>query len=241
MSTIRKCIAGLLFALTAAAAQAAVMLQYSLSTNGGGSFSAPTVVNDGGAGDINPSLGSILSFTSAAIINGTASVTGFPALPQPNFLSGFSVSGVPVPNTILRLEYTQTGIPNASVAVFLSEFNRSGLQNVSATLSSFVSTADNAFGTEVLMASQTVTEPGNCPPNCGGYNFFNGFTPSPTHPSFSQTIRADISFFGGVFGALGVSMGMHDVTGLVVIPVPAAAWLLLSGLGVLGAMTRRRR
>jgi hypothetical protein len=219
--------AGCLAAILAGSpAQAAVMLQVSFSTNGGGIFSAPVVVNDGGIGDLNTAAGAVLSIASAGGISGNASVTGSPALPLPNISAGFSVNGVPVPNTILRLEFSQTGIPNAQAAQFLNGFSLSGLQNVNTTISSFISPSDTAFGTDVLLASQTFT-------STDGFNFINSFTPSSTSTSYAETIRADISFVGGVFGSVGGAMAMTAVSE----PMTIA----LLGAGLLGLALVRRR
>jgi hypothetical protein len=49
-----------------------------------------------------------------------------------------------------------------------------------------------------------------------------------------------LSFEAQTAGSLNVHSGLDNVAITTVVPLPAAAWLLLSGLGLLGALQRRR-
>lgn len=113
---------------------------------------------------------------------------------------------------------------------------------VSLTQSGFVDVFDDLDGQGNLLASISLS------PNAGNCSGLGDFCPfSPAGIAFSGTAKSVA--FGGVanqivFDDITFGSSIPDPDnggGLTPIPLPAAGWLMLAGLGGLGALSRRRR
>ena len=96
-------------------AAAALMMRALISTDGGATFATVGSTSDGGPNDFNPNAGGLMSFySSGGITTIMPTAIGNPMTAYPSFSVAFNASGTAAVNSILRIEYTQTDIPNSA-------------------------------------------------------------------------------------------------------------------------------
>ncbi len=195
------------------------------------SFAAPVTLTFEGAN----SYGSIAEFYNGG--TDIPSPSSIPAASGPNYHMSFGLdalaftndvgtfSGEPSPGTIMSPVGSSASLFATDGTSFVGSlsFYYSAVQDFSVDI---LDATDSVIGTLSLLANNG---------SCSTVAFCVWTQASTNFEGAAKSIR-----FGGGFDALnGGIAGFDDIT-VTSVPVPAAAWLLASGLAVLGRMRRKR-
>lgn len=209
--------------IASGAADAAIALRASVSTDGGATFTSLGTVFDNGVGDFDATLGSMLSVQSGlGVAVSLETAQGFPIIPFPQF--SVSANATAASPLLLRVEFTQTDVGAGSPGSLLSDFAVGTLlSGSSVTTSSYISASNVAFATDTPLFSNLFTDSGQVDAADG----------VAVGLPFSETIRMDVNF-----AAAGTTVALAQI---VAVPEPGALALLGAGLIGLGLVRRARR